>query len=149
MARSARKISDGRSPPARPSPPLRQQRFFVPRWPLPASRARAQHATAPCAAATRDGQAGEQGMSTATIETTRRHVAPSAPAIAPGIAPTAPREATGGVGLVRRQLAHFDFTAAAAGEPGGPFALELGGALDRLTFAYETYGTLNAARDNA
>jgi len=88
-------------------------------------------------------------MSTATIETTRRHVAPSAPAIAPGIAPTAPREATGGVGLVRRQLAHFDFTGAAAGEPGAPFALELGGALDRLTLAYETYGTLNAARDNA
>jgi homoserine O-acetyltransferase len=31
----------------------------------------------------------------------------------------------------------------------GPFPLELGGQLDSITVAYETYGTLNARKDNA
>jgi len=31
----------------------------------------------------------------------------------------------------------------------GPFRLELGGELPGVTVAYETYGRLNAARDNA
>ncbi|HEX5506769.1 MAG TPA: homoserine O-acetyltransferase [Thermomicrobiales bacterium] len=48
-----------------------------------------------------------------------------------------------GVGLVQTRRMRFDFP------PAAPFALELGGALPRFTLAYETYGRLNAARDNA
>jgi homoserine O-acetyltransferase/O-succinyltransferase len=36
-----------------------------------------------------------------------------------------------------------------AGDGGGGFALEGGGRLDEVTVAYETWGALNAARDNA
>jgi homoserine O-acetyltransferase len=51
----------------------------------------------------------------------------------------AARKLEGSVGLVQRQLARF------------PIRLELrsGGVLDGFTLAYETYGTLSAARDNA
>ena len=49
-----------------------------------------------------------------------------------------------GVGLVATRAARFDATDLA-----GPFALELGGELRELTLAYETYGVLNATRDNA
>jgi homoserine O-acetyltransferase len=54
-----------------------------------------------------------------------------------------PKTARDGVGLVRWQSARFTFPEDA------PFALELGGALPHLDLAYECYGTLNAARDNA
>lgn len=43
------------------------------------------------------------------------------------------------VGIVERQLAHFD----------QPLALRSGKMLERFTLAYETYGTLNAERSNA
>ena len=49
-----------------------------------------------------------------------------------------------GVGLVATRAAHFDAT-----NLDEPFALELGGELRQFTLAYETYGALNAARDNA
>ncbi|MBN1201528.1 MAG: homoserine O-acetyltransferase [Anaerolineae bacterium] len=43
------------------------------------------------------------------------------------------------VGIVQRQLAHFD----------EPLRLRGGGSLDSFTLAYETYGTLNTDRSNA
>lgn len=46
--------------------------------------------------------------------------------------------APGSVGLVQRQIAHFD----------SPLPLRSGGTLERFTLAYETYGTLNADRSN-
>jgi homoserine O-acetyltransferase len=45
----------------------------------------------------------------------------------------------GSVGVVSPKLAHFD----------EPIALKSGARLDLYELAYETYGTLNAARDNA
>jgi homoserine O-acetyltransferase/O-succinyltransferase len=48
----------------------------------------------------------------------------------------------GSVGLTVRR----SFT---LGDASAPFVLERGGALPRVTLAYETYGALNAARDNA
>jgi len=45
----------------------------------------------------------------------------------------------GSVGVVSPKLAHFD----------EPIALKSGARLDSYELAYETYGTLNAARDNA
>ena len=58
--------------------------------------------------------------------------------------PHAPCESSRpGVGLVQQRQARFDFPAAE------PFALELGGALPRLDLVFESYGTLNPARDNA
>ena len=53
-------------------------------------------------------------------------------------APAARTTAPGSVGLVQRQLAHFD----------SPLHLRSGGTLERFTLAYETYGTLNADRSN-
>jgi len=45
----------------------------------------------------------------------------------------------GSVGVVSPKLAHFD----------EPIALKSGARLGSYELAYETYGTLNAARDNA
>jgi homoserine O-acetyltransferase len=51
--------------------------------------------------------------------------------------------AGGGVGLVRTETMPFTFP------PTAPFRLTLGDSLPAFELAYETYGTLNEARDNA
>lgn len=51
----------------------------------------------------------------------------------------APSPKPGSVGIVQRQYAHFD----------EPLALRNGQRLERFTLAYETYGTLNTAGNNA
>ncbi len=48
-----------------------------------------------------------------------------------------------GVGIVERRSMHFDFPADA------PFRLAYGDSLPAFDLSYETYGTLNKARDNA
>lgn len=62
----------------------------------------------------------------------------------PGAAPP-PVTARGaaGVGVVERRSMRFDFP------EGAPFRLALGGELAEFDLAYETYGALNAAGDNA
>lgn len=50
-----------------------------------------------------------------------------------------PHRTPGSVGVVQRRYAHFDL----------PLHLRSGGALERFTLAYETYGTLNRDRSNA
>jgi homoserine O-acetyltransferase len=51
--------------------------------------------------------------------------------------------ASQGVGIVERRSMHFDFPADA------PFRLAYGESLPAFDLSYETYGTLNDARDNA
>ncbi len=48
-----------------------------------------------------------------------------------------------GLGVVERRTMHFPFP------PAAPFRLAFGGELPAFDLAYETYGTLNAAGDNA
>ena len=62
------------------------------------------------------------------------------PALVP---PPVEQSAGPGVGIVAGQTAHFVFPADA------PFRLSLGGSLPEFALAYETYGQLNASRDNA
>jgi len=53
--------------------------------------------------------------------------------------PTSRPHEAGSVGIVQRQIVHFDF----------PLYLRGGGVLENFTLAYETYGTLNPDRTNA
>ncbi|MFA4964779.1 MAG: homoserine O-acetyltransferase [Thermoleophilia bacterium] len=59
-----------------------------------------------------------------------------------GDVPTGTGEDTGNAGIVRTKQVTFD-------QPGQRLALEGGGELGPLTLAYETYGRLSEARDNA
>lgn len=70
-------------------------------------------------------------MRTALVDTTRTERRRDRLQIVPG-----------SVGVVERRLMHFDCREA-------PFTFALGGELPEFTLAYEAYGTLNAARDNA
>jgi homoserine O-acetyltransferase/O-succinyltransferase len=76
-------------------------------------------------------------MDTSIVEWQRQ--IPS-PATLPGAVPPA---SGAGVGIVTSRAMHFAFPEDA------PFRLTLGGGLPEFTLVYETYGELNAARDNA
>src|SRR3954454_16570865 len=75
------------------------------------------------------------------VESTEQGQRTRRPALVPRPAPAEPELAD--AGIVARQIAHFPFPA------GAPFRLSLGDALPEVDLAYETYGQLNDARDNA
>lgn len=75
------------------------------------------------------------------VESTEERQRIRRPALVPRPTPAEPEPA--GVGVVERKIARFQFPA------GAPFRLSLGDALPEFELAYETYGQLNAARDNA